>query len=270
MHTESSSKSAQSGPNTADGQTRLGVALAAAGHLQDAAAAYWLALEIDPYCRDARFRLGNLLARLWPTSAKTGAAPDPEAATEREVKILTSGADQFLAAGKWTAALKALIRAAQLTPYSAHIQRRIGSVLWEMDSPEEALVHFDLAVRFQPDAFETVEQAATLAAGLGLIDRAAVYLDIARQLQPSDALSVRHALLLPAIEESVGSIAATRERCEEALDRLMDSELRIPDPLHTTQLSFFYLAYHGLNNRRIHVVREFERFFATAMRDLSA
>jgi protein O-GlcNAc transferase len=252
MHTGSSSKVVQHGPNTADGQVRLGIALFAAGRLQEAAAAYWRALDIDPHCRDARFRLGNLLVRQRLASAQTSAAPELEAATESEVNVLTCGADQFLATGKLTAALQALIRAAQLTPYSAEIHQRIGSVLWEMDSPEEALVHFDLAVRFQPDAFEAVEHAATLATGLGLVDRGAVYLDIARQLRPSEALAVRQALLLPAVEESIASIAATRDRCEEALDRLMDSEVRIPDPLRTAQLSFFYLAYHGLSNRRIH------------------
>jgi protein O-GlcNAc transferase len=254
-------------PGTASVHISLGSALRAAGRLQESAEAYWRALAIDPHLREGRLHLGNVLAQSRRQMTDAESAQEADSAVQHEIHRLCQSGEAALAKGQPLDALRAFGAAAQLSPYSAELHNRIGSVLWDLGSLEEALVHYDLAARFRPDRLDALEHAGTLAAALGLVERAGVYLDAVRQLCPSDALSARLALLLPAVEESTASIVVTRQRCERALDHLLDTELHIPDPFHTAQLSSFYLAYHGKSNRQIQ--SKLGRLFTQACPDLS-
>ena len=221
----------------------LGVALKADGKPAGAAMAYRRALALEPDCRPARFNLAGI-----PVNDSL-APPDSGAAAEVEECLRLGDA----AAGRkeFREAMLHYGRAAELAPGAAPIQYRMGAVLWDQGNLEDALVHFDLAARLAEGWLEAIEAAAAVSSALGLVPSASGYLERARQLRPSDALTLRQALLLNAVEESRESIAASRERCNGALDRFLTEDLRIEDPLRDAQLSFFYLAYHGLCNREL-------------------
>lgn len=229
---------------------RSAAGLRAAGQFAQCVDAYWAAIDLNPFSHEAHLHLGNALAQLWQRErAAFETARDPT--LERQTQERVQTADAAIEGGRTADALKILTRAARHLRCSPGIHNRIGWVLWRSGALEQALVHYDLAVRFQPDWLDGLTQAGHLAASLGLADRAAIYLNIAHQIEPSDALEVQIALTLPAIESSPHSIDETRERCEQALDRLLEKPLDIADPFKTSQISLFYLAYHGKCNRRI-------------------
>jgi protein O-GlcNAc transferase len=239
-------------PNDPRVLIRSGSALQRAGRLQEAADVFWQALAIVPLLLEARLHLGNTLAQIQRQLAATAQVLEADVGVQREVERLIQSAEASLGVGQSADALTAFARAGRLWPYSAELHSRIGAVLWELSALEEALVHYDLAARFRPNWPEAFDHAGTLAAALGLAERAKIYLGATQQMQPSDPLSLRLALVLPAIEDSSASVLQTRQRYEEALDRLLDTPQHIPYPFQTAQLASFYLAYHGESNRAIH------------------
>jgi protein O-GlcNAc transferase len=231
----------------------LAGALRGAHRWEEAADCYWRIIDIEPLSHEAHLHLGNVLAR-WARHRVDGAVPKPdEGGRQRAVDALLQASETALSARQPMDALRALIQAARLIPGSANIHTRIGFILWQIGALEQALVHDDLTVRFRPDWAEAYERAGDLAASLGLSDRATHYFAAARQLRPADdALSLRAALLVPAIESSTAAIQLTRDRVTTALDRLLAEPLNIAEPFPRAQLSLFYLTYHGRCNREIH------------------
>jgi predicted O-linked N-acetylglucosamine transferase (SPINDLY family) len=72
---------------------------------------------------------------------------------------------------------------------------------------------------------------------------------IARERANAGGLRVKRALTLPVIMESETAIAATRARIEHAVDSLLESDVRVDDPVSQIAGCPFYLAYHGVNDR---------------------
>jgi protein O-GlcNAc transferase len=237
-------------PGNSQLHMRLGAALRAAGDLEQSAHAYWSSIDLNPLAHESHLHLGNVLALAWQRR-EPSCAPEIEPALRLEAQERVRSAESAIAAGRNAEGLQILTSTARRLPYSPGIHNRIGWVLWQCGALEQALVHYDLAVRFQPDWLDGLEQASSLAASLGLAERALGYLRAAQRIKPSDALSVRIALALPAIEPSTQSIDLTRERCEQSLDRLLATRLDIPDPFLTSQVSLFYLSYHGKCNRHL-------------------
>jgi len=167
-------------------------------------------------------------------------------------QALLRSASALMSQGQPLAALSTLVCAARLSPYSPEAHHGMGVVLNALGAPEQALVHYDLAARFRPGWLDAWDKAATVATALGFPERSTDYISRAMQLQPSDALLIRGALGLRAIEQSTQSIEETRRRFESALDHLLLREtLNVPDPFPAAQLPLFYLAYHGRCNRTI-------------------
>lgn len=96
-------------------------------------------------------------------------------------------------------------------------------------------------------------RVSKLAAGFGQLERAQRRLGQAHRLRPHDGISLRLELLTDAIHDSTAAIREARERFERGLDRLIEAPPRIHDPLNKADLPMFYLAYHGLCNRALHM-----------------
>jgi protein O-GlcNAc transferase len=220
----------------------LGDAHRAAGQRPEAAEAYWRMTDIDPVSHEAHLSLGNLLL--------SGIARREATASQAAEAALGAG-QSALGAGRHGDALSAFVRSARLAPGWAQAHYHIALALSALEAPEQALVHYDIAARLWPEGFAVLEKAGTLAASLGLAERARGYFGAARRLRATDALALRLALTLPAIEESTHSIEQTRARFDAAVEQLHASQLRIPSPFPAAQLPLFYLAYHGHCNRQI-------------------
>jgi predicted O-linked N-acetylglucosamine transferase (SPINDLY family) len=81
-------------------------------------------------------------------------------------------------------------------------------------------------------------------------ERARAFCDRLIEMRPPNiGARFRKALSLPAIMASHDAIAETRERLSRDLDELEDASGVIYDPLREVNVSNFYLAYHGYNER---------------------
>jgi len=226
----------------------LGNAASAGGLTQQAADAYWSVIDIEPLSLEGHLRLGNLLtliSRTQPQQSPSGL--DAQAAT-----AALRSASALMSQGETLGALRALVCAARLSPCSPEAHHGLGVVLNALGAPEQALVHYDLAARLRQGWFDALDKAAMVATSLGLPERSTHYISRAMRLSPSDALLLRGALALRAIEQSAQSIDETRQRFESVLDQLLLRQpLNVPDPFPAAQLPLFYLAYHGKCNREI-------------------
>ena len=238
-------------PGKIEALLALGDAASDAGLLQQAVDACWNAIDIDPLAHEGHLRLGILLPealRLQPSNLGNNGQ------LMEAAQALLRSASALMSQGQPLGALRALVCAARLSPYFPEAHHGLGVVLNALGAPEQALVHYDLASRFRPRWLDALDKAATVATALGFPERAGDYLSRAMRLDPSDALLIRGALGLRAIEQSVQSIDETRQRFESALDQLLLKEtLNVPCPFPAAQLPLFYLAYHGKCNRDINV-----------------
>ena len=71
----------------------------------------------------------------------------------------------------------------------------------------------------------------------------------AYEISGNDAYRLRGALTLPPIMASRSSNTANRSRMAESLQRLLDTGIRIEDPVKMIPHLAFHLAYHGENDR---------------------
>jgi protein O-GlcNAc transferase len=240
------------------------LALAAAHHRAGdwacAVAEYESAAAI---ARDDPRVAAGLAATLATIGSSTPSPPTQAAALARQLLV---EAARLESAGQPGQALVLLLRVAQLLPGTAWIHNRIGCLLQDGGQAEQALAHYELAARLQPDLFAAVHNAAKIAAGFGLTERARGLLTRTQRLQPLDGIRMRLELLTEAIHPSAEAILAARARFEEGLDRLLHAPLRIEDPLNKVDLPTFYLAYHGLCNRDLHA--KLARAFLRAVPDL--
>jgi len=227
----------------------LGHSASAAGLVQEAIDAYWSIIDIDPLSHEGHLKLGTLLAE---SSRPRPPTRGVDAQLTDAAQALLRSASALMSQGQPLGALRALACSARLTPYSPEAHHGIGVALNTLGAAEQALVHYDLAARFRPNWFGVLDKAAIVATALGFPERSRAYISQAMQLEPSDALLIRGALGLRAIEQSTQSIEETRRRFESAVDELLlKKNLHVPQPFPAAQLPLFYLAYHGRCNRAI-------------------
>jgi predicted O-linked N-acetylglucosamine transferase (SPINDLY family) len=129
----------------------------------------------------------------------------------------------------------------------------MGGVLQDLARLEAALACYDLALRIDTSYFEAAKHAGKIAASLGLKDRATRHLAHARRLRFDSGLSLQADLLIDAIHDSAADIAETRRRFSAALDGFLEHPTQMADPLHSVVVPSFYLAYHGICNRDLHM-----------------
>jgi protein O-GlcNAc transferase len=278
-------------PLSAEYRLALGWVQTSLGDLASAIAQYELAMQLTPddpqvlnslalACRrvglvEAAAQLYGRVLAATPTDTVAGEGlvaarayrPAEMSATTREqVRELLREGETLVAQGRRTEALRAYAQCAQIVPYSPRVYYWIGAVLQDFGRLEAALACYDLASRIDTGFFEAAKHAGKVAAGLGLKDRATRHLVHAQRLHADPGLSLQSGLLTDAIHDSVAHIAETRQQFSAALDRFLEQPTQIVDPLHSVVIPSFYLAYHGVCNRDLHM--KLARVFRAATPDL--
>ncbi|WP_152539368.1 hypothetical protein [Methylomicrobium lacus] len=111
---------------------------------------------------------------------------------------------------------------------------------------------FRNALAIDPGYVDALENIGDISAMQGKTDAAKSFYRSALNINDSPGLRFRLATLLPPILESEESIAMIRKELESALDDLrQDKNLKLFDPVLEVKDAFFYLAYHGFNNRNL-------------------
>jgi predicted O-linked N-acetylglucosamine transferase (SPINDLY family) len=189
--------------------------------------------------------------------------------------------------GELERGIAALERAVELSPARASHRVNLGKALRDAGDAARALPHLELAVSLAArdatawhhlglvrQAQGDHDGAATALAQAVELDgaeaRAALDLGGTLALQGrmgeahaaygaflararDDGLMFRSATLLPPIMDSTDGIEQWRTRYREGLRTLADMKLRLEDPVVQAGVPGFFLAYHGLCNRDLHV-----------------
>lgn len=207
-------------PNDPEAWVRLAALLADAALFADAARCFERALTLAPEHPVILYRYGGVLLR----------------------------------AGQVDAAQSVLDRAIAGNAGYAEAYNRLAAVHLARQQPLPAEAALQTALRLKPDLAEAWLNLAGILAERG--ESAATVMATYRRaggLVRPGALAVLEALLVPPILAAEPEIDSLRAVLRDQLDRLLQADIRIDDPLHEIgRTSLFYLAYHGRCDRDIY------------------
>jgi predicted O-linked N-acetylglucosamine transferase (SPINDLY family) len=136
----------------------------------------------------------------------------------------------------------------QQQPSAAIAWEELGRVLKETRQYDLALVCYEQLNRISPDNPEGYLRSAEIWEDRGRSDLALCCYQKACQRSSDSGLAIQAATSLPAMLRSVEEIPLLREQVMGSLMKLDSAEELIHDPLRYGRV-FFYLAYHGLNDK---------------------
>jgi tetratricopeptide (TPR) repeat protein len=232
----------------------LGNALWAVHRHDEALVACQRAIELNPTLPAAHNSLGVVLQG-------TGRADLVIAAYDRALALRADYAEAhnnlgnaLLDQGRLDEAIAKYDRAIALWPgfFEAHTNLIVAlHVAWWMDLTrlDAALDRLDQPRTLRPESAVPNRLVARILEWEGKTNEARAALDRAFLIEPSDALEVRRALLVPVIYSSLEEVQCARTRIEENLRRLSTGTLAIANPVDDVGANTFYLAYQGKNHR---------------------
>ncbi len=193
----------------------LGVVLESLGRFRDAEAAYRRALELSPRHAESLNNLGNMHRAVWhPAEA----------------------ADSYRAA-------------VAIKPDFAMARGNLGNTFADQQKFDEAIACYREALALDGRFLDARKNLAIALADQGHYKQAEDELQRVREQSPLDSgVKIRQALLLPVFPESAAAIDQRRQRLDVDLDRLLEDDLHVRDPLAETPGPAFYLTYHGRND----------------------
>ena len=210
-------------PDFADAHGDLGVALEQLGRTNEAIREYQAALQLKPDSSEMHSNLGVALTKI-------GNFPEAVAELETALRLNPKSADARAnlgiayskMPGKADEAMAEYQRALQLNPNQPDAQNNIGIVLAQAGRINEAIPHFEIAVRNEPNSVEThMNLGNALLDVPGRLPEAVQQYEAAVKLKP-DLFEAHYFLGL--------ALARIPNRANEGLDEL-EAALKIrPDP----------------------------------------
>jgi len=143
---------------------------------------------------------------------------------------------------------------AEETVRHANTAVKNGDLRSAVDILTWALKQFERLGRVAQDpARQTMSALAMLHRDLCEVEVASAYLDKALSFvnhkTQADVIRLRRAMLIPPMILSRKDLYATRNRIRGDLQAILESDVRLRDPLQDIPTLHFYLAYHGLDDR---------------------
>jgi protein O-GlcNAc transferase len=253
-------RAVQLDPHNPDTLTSLGSLFRLRGRVEDAIALYQQALLIKPDHAEAGRNLANARAVVqrgaalgktvyYDLSATAGTAA-PQTPTSPE-NHLRHTAEELAKQGKLRESLTALEESVKIAPKAADLWLAAGKIALQLGLMTTSLRYCEEAAHLDPSSFEAVDIARQISVGAGLYERVVHYSDLAYRLAPSEDLRITRRFTLPAISASNEAIRAARQQYESALDEALATRWQPANPYNALQLPYFFLAYHGENDREL-------------------
>jgi len=164
--------------------------------------------------------------------------------------------------GKLEDAMLCYERSLTAQPEHVFAHNNLGLAYMQRGQLGAATACFRNALMIAPGDVDALQNIGDISAMQGKTDEAELFYRSALNINDSPGLKFRLATLLPPIIESEESIAMIRQGLKSALDDLrQDKNLKLFDPVLEVRDAFFYLTYHGFNNRdlKTQLAQLFER-----------
>ena len=213
-------RATRAAPDRAPYHVNLGVVLTALGRYDEAKAAFERAIKAEPNFVEAYYNLGNLLKQMELPEAALLAYEQARTLDPKRTDILINMGNVFYDTGRLDEAAEmfnAAIYADPLTPGATRALINLGNTFRRMGDAEHAVQAYDLA--------------------LGRDD--------------SGGLRIKRATTLPVVAQSWDHIRAIRYEFEMNVRDLLASDITVRNPTFETSTTNFFLAYHGMDDRRL-------------------
>jgi predicted O-linked N-acetylglucosamine transferase (SPINDLY family) len=212
-------KALQLRPQFADAARNLGAILHDLQRTHEAIDCYNAFLEQGPASADIYFNLGNALADI----------------------------------GAYESAVTCYRRALALDPARSEAYINLGIALDLWGELDEAVVQYETALSVDPTSIPACRCLGAALAEQGKPEEAMARYRQALLLAPDDGLKLRLALTLPVIPESLEDLTRWRKRLETGIACLEKEPINLSEPAKEVAVTNFYLSYHGLSNRELHI-----------------
>ena len=151
----------------------------------------------------------------------------------------------------WNRALTLFSRAAALAPDMVEAQVGMGLATLRLGSLSGAIECYEAALRIEPHSVMALQHLSSVCYRLGDGERVRAIFDTLQHLAPSSGRAIAAALMLPSLVDSNDEIERVRTRISDDIERLSRHTLSVTDPAAEVDVTAFYLAYHGRNDRHL-------------------
>jgi len=227
----------------------LGKALAETGNFDGAVASLRRALELAPGYRVALLRLGDVLAR-------AGRPNDAVALYQAALRESPGDAEVVSALGGVLRELGRHAEAAELLspiidryPEYPQLANDLAVSLQALERYDEAVAVWKALIERSPQYYLSYLNLASEYANDGDRDQAMATYSAALRVRPEPAVELRRAVTVSPLPASNAEIRATRDEMMGRLQALLARPPVIEDPLGQVNLTSFFLAYHGMDDR---------------------
>ena len=237
-------------PGQADALHQLGLLLAETGREGEGIAMMERAIAQRSSFVEARFNLGTVLHGIGHSAE---AATHYRAVLEQKpdfIQALFNLATAEIDLGRMAEAEADFRKLLSREPGHALALNGLGVTLDEQGRFADAEAAFGEAIVADPGCTDAHVNLGNLLYDRGHWRDAAARYREAYQTQPNDAARIKEATVLPVIMGTREEVAASRQRFDENVGALLAENLSIDDPLAQIGMTGFYLAYHGLDDKR--------------------
>ena len=235
-------------PDTIKQRTALARKHVASGNLVQAAEVYKKAISDYADCDSCYYELAGVYWR-------QGLLKEAESAYQSALKLNPGNADIYCNLGiivwklaGWRDAAAYFSEAVALNPRHIHAMYNLGGMLLQEGDCEEAVHWFAKMLEIEPGHADAWRYKGNAHYEMGEYELAMTCYSKHAELKPSGGALIRLAAAIPMIPESVGHIAAIRDSFMNRLQALIDTGIKVADPVGENGYTNFFLAYHGLDD----------------------
>jgi protein O-GlcNAc transferase len=275
----------RSSPDQANTNYELGRLLKSQGKTAEAIACFRQAMQARAEYPEARFQLGIIHQEQGQFAEAEACYRLVVAQKPDHVEALNNLGAIYLEEGRLNEAQACFEQVIKLRPDHAGAHNNLGVLFLQEERLAEAAPYFQKALQLKADYTAARNNLAQVLQGLGKLDEArACYQEslaftsaresltapdrsnapdqtaspdgpaiVTRRHGASfhDAVQIKTAFALPVIMDSHEQILWHRQRLASEVNRLLNEDLLVDDPVRQVGITPFYLAYHGMNDREL-------------------
>lgn len=240
-------------PDFAGVYVNWGATLQEQGKNEEAVIHYRKAISLKPAFAEAYYNLGKVLQEQGKMDEAVVAYRQALALKPTYVKAYTNLGAALHEMGYLEEAIAAHGQALKHDPAFAEAYANLGAALQEQGKLQDAVVAYRQAIAVKPTYADAYSKLGYALKEQGKTDEAVEAYQQALALQPNDGTRIKLATILPVILGSKRELTAFRRNFEKNVQTLLKEKLTIIDPIREIGQTNFYLAYQGLDDRKLQV-----------------
>jgi predicted O-linked N-acetylglucosamine transferase (SPINDLY family) len=237
-------------PSYALGHSNLGSLRRTQGRIDEAIVSFQIATRLEPKLLPAWMNLGNALRDQNRLDDALNAYRRAAALEPNHADILGALATTLGQVGKIDEAIATFKKALEINPRHLPTLLNCGAMLRQVGDFDGAIDCLQKAVQVEPNNGDAHEKLARALWAVVRTDEALAHYQAALKLAPSPKLRVTVATLVPAIYKSVEDVNVWRNRLVEEVEKLHREGVKL-DLTNETPPNIVYLPYQGLEDQEI-------------------